>query len=68
MGLMNQVLIDVISLVSSRRLIISTVSTSLSAYEHHKAERTEVRIKFNNPRTDNNVVAERMTYITAGTK
>ena len=63
MGLMNQVLIDVISLVSSRRLIISTVSTSLSAYVHHKAERTEVRIKFNNPGTDKNVAAQKKNDI-----
>jgi hypothetical protein len=47
---MNQVLIDVISRVSSHLLTLSTASTSLKftslTQEHHNTELMEVRIKF----------------------
>jgi hypothetical protein len=59
---MNQVLIDVISLVSSHLLPLSTASTSLKftslTQEHHNTELMEVRIKFSQLGIGNKVAPE----------
>jgi hypothetical protein len=59
---MNQVLIDVISLVSSHLLTLSAASTSLKftslTQEHHNTELMEVGIKFNHLGIGNKVAAE----------